>query len=158
MISRSLWTAALLLAAGLCGTAPAQAEGLREFFKGVAQDTARRNCWPTPFLYPARQAAREPFANMVANGWERENMLNDQHFEPDTSKLNAAGQAKVRWILSEVPEQHRRIFIHRDVIGPGNGRTHPYRRGIRRTVGHAQRISPRPGIEEVGGRLFRRLL
>jgi hypothetical protein len=66
-----------------------------------------------PFLYPARQAVREPFANMVANGWERENMLTDQHFDTDTGKLTVAGQAKVQWILSDVPEQHRRIFVHR---------------------------------------------
>ncbi len=86
---------------------------MRAFFTGVAKDTARRNCWPTPFIYPARQAAREPFANMVANGWEVQNMLTDGHFDVETGSLTPAGQAMVLRILNDTPQQHRGIFVHR---------------------------------------------
>ena len=66
-----------------------------------------------PLLYPARQAAREPFANMVANGWEVQNMLTDGHFDSGTGRLTPAGEAMVLWILDETPQQHRNIFVHR---------------------------------------------
>ncbi len=113
MTARSVWGAAILVVAGLAGATPAHGQAIRDFVKSVGEDTARRNCWPTPFLYPARQAAREPFATMVANGWERQNQLADQHFDAETGRLTAAGQAKVLWILNDAPYQHRTIFVHR---------------------------------------------
>jgi hypothetical protein len=66
-----------------------------------------------PFVYPDRQAAREPFVTMVANGWQRQNMLIEAHFDAETGKLSEAGQAKVLWILNDAPPQHRSIFVHR---------------------------------------------
>ena len=99
--SRELWL-------GFAG-----ADGLIEFLESIPRDTARRNCWPVPFVYPDRQSAREPFVTMVCNGWQRQNMLSAQHFNPETGKLTEAGQAKIQWILNEAPEQHRAIFVHR---------------------------------------------
>ncbi len=113
MKSRISWCALVLAVAGFCPPAAAQDNCLRSFFTGVAKDTARRNCWPTPFIYPARQAAREPFANMVANGWEVQNMLTDGHFDVETGSLTPAGQAMVLRILNDTPQQHRGIFVHR---------------------------------------------
>jgi hypothetical protein len=101
-----------LVVAGFCPLAAAQENCFREFVTGVVKDTARRNCWPTPFIYPARQAAREPFANMVANGWEVQNMLSDGHFDVETGRLTAAGEAMVLRILNDTPQQHRSIFVH----------------------------------------------
>jgi hypothetical protein len=49
---------------------------------------------------------------MVANGWRRQNMLGEFHFEPGTGKLTEAGRLKVRWILTTGPEQHRLIYVH----------------------------------------------
>ncbi len=83
-----------------------------DFLTSVARDTKRRNCWPNPFACPDRQTVRMPFAIMVSNGWRRQNMLGDFHFEQKTGQLNEAGKLKIRWILYEAPEQHRAIFIH----------------------------------------------
>jgi hypothetical protein len=111
MMSRPVFIAAILLAC-LTNALPARCDGLIDFLESIPKDAERRNCWPLPFVYPARQAAREPFVEMVGNGWEQQNMLSDQHFDAETGLLNEAGQAKVLWILNEVPEQHRGIFVH----------------------------------------------
>ena len=81
-------------------------------FDSIAKDTKRRQCWPDPFAAPDRAAARMPFATMVANGWRRQNMLGEFHFEPSTGQLTEAGRLKVRWILTTGPEQHRLIYVH----------------------------------------------
>ena len=78
----------------------------------IAKETKRRNCWPDPFVAPDRQSVRAPFAMMVQNGWRRQNMLSDYHFEPDTGALTEAGRLKIRWILREAPSQHRLIYVH----------------------------------------------
>jgi hypothetical protein len=82
------------------------------FFGGIARDVKRRQCWPAPFDAGDRVAARTPFAMMVANGWRRQNMLGEFHFEPGTGQLTEAGRLKVRWILTAGPEQHRLIYVH----------------------------------------------
>ena len=112
MKNRGVCWAALILA-GFFGGLSARADCVTEFFKSIPKDTVRRNCWPVPFVYPARQAAREPFATMVANGWERQNMLTDEHFDPLTGKLTPAGEAKVQTVLNDVPQHHRYVFVHR---------------------------------------------
>jgi hypothetical protein len=82
------------------------------FFNSIARDTKRRQCWPESFNGADRAAVRAPFTAMVANGWRRQNMLGDFHFEPNTGQLTEAGRLKVRWILTAGPEQHRLIYVH----------------------------------------------
>jgi hypothetical protein len=94
---------------------PTSAQGVREFFDGVDRDIQRRQCWPHPFVEPARQAAREPFVTGVANAWERQNMLSDMHFEAGGDQLNEIGRQKILWIMNDAPEQHRMVFVHRGV-------------------------------------------
>jgi len=79
----------------------------------VVQDTKNRNSWPYPFICADRAAVPAPYAVMVANGWRRQNMLGEYHFEPGTAKLTEAGRLKVRWILTVGPQQHRLIYVHR---------------------------------------------
>jgi hypothetical protein len=112
MLSRRIG-GAIVLAVSLVYAAPAQADWLHEFFCNVARDTKRRSCWPQPFICPDRQAVREPFAVMVANGWQRQNMLADHHFQAADGQLTEAGRLKVQWILNDAPEQHREIYVHR---------------------------------------------
>jgi hypothetical protein len=81
-------------------------------FNGLAKDVKRRNCWPEPFVSADRAAARAPFATMVSNGWRRQNMLGEAHFDPSTSQLTEAGRLKVRWILTTGPQQHRILYVH----------------------------------------------
>lgn len=79
---------------------------------GIVTDIKRRQCWPEPFIYPDRAAVRAPFVTMVANGWRRQNMLGEYHFEPGTGQLTEAGRLKVRWILTTGPREHRLIYVH----------------------------------------------
>ena len=81
-------------------------------FNHVARETKRRQCWPEPFTAPDRAAVRTPFCTMVNNGWRKQNLLGEFHFKPGTAELTEAGKNKVRWILTECPEQHRMVYIH----------------------------------------------
>lgn len=99
---------------GVSFAVPALAENwVCDFFEGVVRDTKRRQCWPKPFTCPDREAVRAPFAVMVSNGWQRQNMLTDFHFEPGTPRLTESGRLKVRSILIDSPDQHRTVFVRR---------------------------------------------
>ena len=98
---------------GLVCATPARADFLEDFVHNVIRDTKRNNCWPNPFVYPDRQAARVPFVLMVNNGWRRQNMLGDYHFEQSSGELSESGRLKIRWILTEAPRHHRTIYVHR---------------------------------------------
>jgi hypothetical protein len=78
----------------------------------VVRDIKRRNCWPQPFVGPDRATVRAPFCVMVSNGWRRQNMLGEFHFDPGTGQLTEAGRLKVRWILTAAGDQHRLIYVH----------------------------------------------
>jgi hypothetical protein len=80
-------------------------------FNSIARDIKRRQCWPEPFDSADRAATRAPFVTMVANGWRRQNMLGDAHFEPGTDQLSDAGRIKLRWIVVNAPQQHRVVFV-----------------------------------------------
>ncbi len=69
--------------------------------------------WPWPYVCPDRISVREPFAIMVNNGWRRENLLGAHHFVPETNQLNAAGQLRVQWIMTQAPPDRRNIFVER---------------------------------------------
>jgi hypothetical protein len=79
---------------------------------GIPTEIKRRQCWPEPFVSADRATVRAPFVTMVANGWRRQNMLGEFHFEAGTGQLNEAGRLKVRWILTAGPQQHRLIYVH----------------------------------------------
>ncbi|MGD0896999.1 MAG: hypothetical protein ABR915_04125 [Thermoguttaceae bacterium] len=89
------------------------AESIGEFWSGICRDFKRRNCWPQPFVYSDRQAVREPLAVMIGNGWQRQNLVGDVHFEGGGTALNEAGRRRVLDILNEAPEQHRIVFVFR---------------------------------------------
>jgi hypothetical protein len=90
---------------------PVQADWLCDFFNSIPQETKRRNCWPKPFVCPDRQAVRAPLAIQVSNGWRRQNLLSDLHFDPKNGELTEAGRLKIQWIAFEAPEQHRMIYV-----------------------------------------------
>lgn len=106
----------LVTLASLSCAAPLQAQGFVQGFKTFAnnmvRDFKRNNCWPEPFVGPDRYSVRAPFALMVHNGWRRQNLLGDYHFEEGTAMLKEVGRLKVRWILTVAPQQHRTIYVH----------------------------------------------
>ena len=74
----------------------------------------RRNvCWPWPYVCPDRMAVREPFGIMIANGWRRQNLLGDYHFNAQGTGLTKAGELKVQWIMTQTPPDRREIFVER---------------------------------------------
>ncbi|NLE36761.1 MAG: hypothetical protein GX621_01905 [Pirellulaceae bacterium] len=81
--------------------------------RSIVRDTKRNNCWPEPFIKADREAVREPFARMVANGWQRQNTLGDHHFDPETGQLNRDGQLKIRRVLLEGLPEHRSLWVYR---------------------------------------------
>jgi hypothetical protein len=88
------------------------AELICDMVCSIAQDIKRRQCWPEPFTGPDRATVRAPFVIQVANGWRRQNMLGDVHFEQSTGQLTEAGRLKVRWILTSAPQQYRLVYVH----------------------------------------------
>jgi hypothetical protein len=92
---------------------PLSAGELGEFFSSVARDFKRRNCWPEPFVEADRAAVRQVLAVQVSAGWERQNLLSEFHFMPGGNELTEAGRMRVQWILDEVPEPYRQVYVHR---------------------------------------------
>lgn len=103
----------VLLFSGLClaVTSTSVDAGWHEFWNRFHLDFHRNNCWPEPFESVDRKATREPFAVMVNNGWRRETTLGRAFFHPESQKLTEGGKHRVHWILTQVPEEHRRIYV-----------------------------------------------
>jgi hypothetical protein len=101
-----LWT--ILLSA-----APADAQWFSNFREEVRRGYRRNNAWPEPFIWADREATMKPFGIMVANGWRRQNMLSDYHFNEDNPQLNLAGETKLRYILTQMPPNRRTVFVQR---------------------------------------------
>jgi hypothetical protein len=55
---------------------------------------------------------------MVNNGWRRQNLLGAHHFTENADQLTTAGELRVRWIMTQAPEERRTIFVERD-LNPG---------------------------------------
>jgi hypothetical protein len=73
--------------------------------------------WPRQFIPAARRPVHETYAAMVNNGWRRQNLLGDYHFDPETNELTNAGEMKVQWILSQAPIHRRDIYVQRATTG-----------------------------------------
>jgi len=76
--------------------------------------------WPWPYVCPDRLAVREPFCIMISNGWRRQNLLGEQHFNPETNQLTRAGELRVQWIMTQAPPDRRGIFIERTLNTDAN--------------------------------------
>jgi hypothetical protein len=103
---------ALLLVAVLLGSAtPAKAQWFENFCERFKRDYHRNKMWPEPFLQADRQATMAPFAIQTANGWRRQNLISDYHFQDGTSQLTLAGEIKLRYILTQMPPARRTVFV-----------------------------------------------
>ena len=69
--------------------------------------------WPRQFIPAARQGVCDTYAAMVNNGWRRQNLLGDYHFDPDSNQLTRAGEIKVHWILTQAPIHRRSVYVQR---------------------------------------------
>jgi len=96
-------------------TSGARADGWDDFWCGCKADYQSNKQWPEPFVELDRQAAYAPYNVMIAKGWERQNLIGDNYFDEDTQRLNYAGIARVREILTQAPPEHSGIFVSRDL-------------------------------------------
>lgn len=102
----------LLLISVCLGTAgSAQAQWFDTFCENFKRDYHRNKMWPEPFLQADRQATMAPFAIQTANGWRRQNLISDYHFEDGSDQLTLAGETKIRYILTQMPPARRTIFV-----------------------------------------------
>jgi hypothetical protein len=82
-------------------------------WRGFWTDWHRNNCWPEPFVYPDRASVWNVVDAQVAKGWQMQNLLGPSHFDAETGRLNGAGIAKLRTILTQPPQQYRAVFVER---------------------------------------------
>jgi hypothetical protein len=89
----------------------AKAQWFETFKQNFKRDYHRNAMWPEPFLQPDRNAVMVPFAIQTANGWRRQNLLSDYHFDDVTNQLTLAGETKLRFILTQMPPSRRTVFV-----------------------------------------------
>lgn len=82
-----------------------------EFWHRVGVDFHRNNAWPEPFQSADRQVAREYFRIQTNNGWRMQNTVGKWFYDEETNQLNAAGEAKVRNIVTQSPVHRRTVFV-----------------------------------------------
>jgi hypothetical protein len=97
----------------LTAAAPLKAQWLSEFHDNICREYKRNKYWPEPFIWADRQATIAPFGQMVANGWRRQNLMSDYHFNEENPQLNLAGESKLRYILTQMPPSRRTVFVQR---------------------------------------------
>ena len=84
--------------------------------KGVKyEDSIHRNLmWPNQYIQPSRRGICSAFATMADNGWRRNNLLGEYHFEgKDRQELSEAGRRKAAWVLTQAPSNRRTIYVER---------------------------------------------
>lgn len=69
--------------------------------------------WPRYYVIPARNSVNSAYAVMINNGWRKQNLLGDYHFESGTNELTKAGKLKAKWVLTQAPQEQRTIYVQR---------------------------------------------
>lgn len=106
-----LGTAILLVMFCLGTASTAKAQWFDKFCERFKRDYHRNKMWPEPFLQADREATMAPFAIQIANGWRRQNLMSDYHFQEPTNQLTRAGETKLRYILTQMPPNRRTVFV-----------------------------------------------
>jgi uncharacterized membrane protein YgcG len=112
---KSASTIGLFLAA-VCFVSPAKAgDAWHDFWDEVHVGWHRNNEWPEPFSAADKHAAVAPFCVMIANGWQRQNLIGENYFDGGSKNLNNAGIERIRFILRQAPVEHRVVYVERDL-------------------------------------------
>ncbi len=83
-----------------------------EAWKDEADRAALRNdAWPKPFDCWDRVAYHRLFDPMFQAGYEFQNVLGNQHFDPQTNQLNGLGRATLSSIMQNMPAHRRQVYI-----------------------------------------------
>jgi hypothetical protein len=86
-----------------------------DFWGDVHTGWHRNNEWPEPFVERDRDAAVAPFLVMIANGWQKQNLIGENYFDENTGSLTLAGRDRIRSILRNAPTEHRTVYVERDL-------------------------------------------
>jgi hypothetical protein len=95
----------------LVSAGSAEAQWFEQFKQNFKRDYHRNAMWPEPFLQADRNATMCPFAIETGNGWRRQNLLSDYHFDEATNQLTLAGESKLRYILTQMPRTRRTVYV-----------------------------------------------
>lgn len=109
----SLWARAGFLCFALSSLPAFGADAWDAFWHRVHVDFCRMNSWPEPFQTADRAAAREPWCIQTDNGWKMQNTIGTYLFDPETQRLNQAGELLVKWIATQAPHHRRAVFVLR---------------------------------------------
>lgn len=71
------------------------------------------NLWPAQYIPTSRCAVNSAYVAMINNGWRRQNLLGQHHFEEGSGELTKAGKMKAKWILTQAPQDRRMIYVER---------------------------------------------
>ena len=69
--------------------------------------------WPHPYNCEDRDFVHGILQQQANNGWEVAMTLHDYHFDPETNRLNTAGEAQLRWMLTQAPVNYRTPYVSR---------------------------------------------
>jgi hypothetical protein len=67
--------------------------------------------WPQPYVCEDRAYVNNILDQQSHAGWGSATTLHDLHFDPETNRLNSAGETHLRWILNQAPVQYRSVFV-----------------------------------------------
>ncbi len=104
------WPGASGAAAG-GGSAQSYLHNLRAEYELV---TARNSAWPLPFTCQDREHYYQIFHLQYATGMAVAHTLTSEYFNTESNELNAAGQAKVAWIMQNAPSNSKMIYVYED--------------------------------------------
>ncbi|HAN98072.1 MAG TPA: hypothetical protein DCQ98_11890 [Planctomycetaceae bacterium] len=108
----ALWSLASLALLLPSGSARAD---WNEFWAEFERDRCRNEAWPTPFMQADQQSVRSIFGVMVRQGWEQQVVFRHFHFDEQSNRLNALGERKLQWILSQVPPERANLFVQQTI-------------------------------------------
>jgi hypothetical protein len=91
----------------------AQAQWFSGAIDHVKQVFHNNNAWPKPFVFEDRKSVAQTMLIQQNNGWRRQNLLCDYHFDEETAKLTSAGEIKLRWILNQPNADRRTVFLQK---------------------------------------------
>lgn len=71
----------------------------------------RNTRWPEPFRAQDTMAVLQMFEAQRNNGWKLQNTIGQAMFDARTCQLTDAGEAHIRWILTQAPLDRRSVFV-----------------------------------------------
>lgn len=113
MIRYSFFAFAIVLSGVIADAASAQqvCGPERTFCQSFHYDFYRNKHWPMPFRAMDTSSVLGYFDAQRNKGWMLHNTLGAAMFDPATDQLTDSGQAHVRWIVSQAPQNRRVVFV-----------------------------------------------